>query len=157
MRGRAGLDPAVRLVDVGLAVKFGALDADAGEELRKESGRPATAVAERLGGSGRRKSGEICLDIVDSEADVMQPFAVDLEPAIDRGVCLKGLNELHVRIAGVEIGETDSQALDVLRGDHLEAESVAKLAKRCLRVANGDGDMIEPPDHRMVYPPSITS
>jgi hypothetical protein len=157
MRGSAGLDPAVCLVNVGLAVKFGALDADAGEELREESGRPATAVAERLGGNGRRKSGEICLDVVDSEADVMQPFAVDPEPPIDRRVCLKGLNELHVRIAGVEIGETDSQALDVLCGDYLETEAVAKVAKRCLRVANGDGDMIEPPDHRMVYPPSITS
>ena len=140
----------MRLRDVGLVLELRALDAHAGEGVGQEARRPATAVAERLHRHAGRERREIALHVVDAEADVMEALAVLGEPAADRRVLVERLDQLQVGVPGVEIGEQQLQARQLLRCDHAQAEPVAEVAQRRLRVAHGDGNVIEPADHRIV-------
>ena len=107
-----------------------------------------TVAEQQHGLAGRAQPAQLALQIVDPEADVVQPVAVLREPRRERMGRVERLNELQVGVAEVEIGQPHRHLRRLVHGDHLQAEMVAEVAQRRLGVGDGHGDMVEPADHR---------
>ncbi len=87
--------------------------------------------------------------IMNVEADVVQPFAVLVKP-LSHGAGLKGLDDLQRRIARLEIDQTDEPIRRRPVAARRESEGGRELRHRHVGISNGDGDVINPTgyDHR---------
>src|SRR5258708_26967823 len=81
-----------------------ALDANAVRRPpRRKSRGPAPTAGERWKGhAGRAEAQELAFDVVDAEADVVQPVAVGLEPGRQRMSGVERLHELQPGVAQIE-------------------------------------------------------
>ena len=112
-------------------------------------GRAAAAAAERGHGlTGRAEAAQLALDVVDAEADVVQPVAVRLQPPRERMGRVERLHQLQVGVAEVEIGQPHRHLGRLVHRHHLQPEMVAEVQERHLGVGDGHRDMVETADHR---------
>ena len=73
------------------------------------------------GGAGR--------DVVDPEADVVEPLAVLGEVLRDRALVVERLDQLDEDVAAIEVGQPHVRALDLLAADDLEPEPAAEVTR----------------------------
>src|SRR5438876_6425649 len=136
-------------VDVLGTIEPRALDAHAvGGARGDEGGGPSAARAEdeRCARVAQRR--HRLTDVVDPEADVVQPLAVLVEPGCKLRVAVQRLDELDVRVAGVQIGEADVGRRELLSGGDLETEAAGVELERGGSVPDEDGDVVETPQQR---------
>ena len=114
-----------------------------------EPGRAAAAAPERRDGlAGRAQPAQLALDVVDAEADVVQPVAVLGHPPRQRVVRVERLDQLQIGVAEIEVGQPHRHLGRLVHRHHREPEPVAEVQERGLGVGNRDGDMVEAADHR---------
>jgi hypothetical protein len=97
-----------------------------------------------VSGAGRPEFVEHAGDVVDLEADAVQPLAALFQPRCDRAGP-KWLDELHLVSARGEVDEPDAGIVGDLVADQLQAERVDVVAHRHVAVVNGDGDVVDRP------------
>ena len=114
----------------------------------RKAGRPAATAGERRDGhAGRAEAQQLALDVVDAEADVVQPVAVGLEPGRQRMSGVERLHQLQPGVAQIEVGQPDRDLGRLVHRRHPQAEAVAEVRQRGLGVLDGDRDVVETADH----------
>src|SRR5207237_10186953 len=102
------------------------------------------------GNPRRLGRGELTLDVVGFETEVVHSFAALLEEARDRPLRVDRLEELDLGMADAEERRTYPLIAHLGRLVDLEAESVAVEAVRVLEAANHDAHVVDPLQHGSV-------
>ncbi len=147
--GRPAFEHAGCGFDVSAAVERGALDPYAMLGFpRGESSRPAAATAERRYRESRRTDPlKLGLDVVHAKANVVQTFAVRLQPFGERVAGIERLNELEPRVAQIEVGQAHRNLGRLIDGYDFKPQAVTEVDQRCFGVGNQHGDVVEASDH----------
>src|SRR5262245_56699432 len=83
------------------------------------------------------------IHIVNAEAEVMQTWTVIREPGVQRMFGRKRLDQLQMRVADVQVSETNSAVVDLLSIGHGKTKPVAPDFQRGFGVGDDDSDVIE--------------
>ena len=97
--------------------------------------------------AARLQRGQVAVDVIDLEADVVQALALALEIARDAGVRHDGLQQLDLAVAERQERRLHALLLDRLQLVHVQAERVAVEAHRLVHVAHDDADVVDFLDH----------
>ena len=120
-------------------------------------GSPAT-TSEWKSDRPSTETAEYSLDqVIHPEAHVVEALPVFGEPDRGRMAGIERLHKLEVGVPEIEVGKPDGHLRRFVDRCHPQAESITEVQQRLLRIGDNDRDVIEPADHRRVYPPSITS
>jgi hypothetical protein len=143
------LEHAGYVFDVGVAVEHGALDPHAMLGFaRGESRRPTAATAKRRDRESRRTDpSKLGLDVVHAKANVVQTFAVRLQPCGERVAGVQRLDELEPCVAQIEVGQAHRNLRRLIDGYHFKPQAVTEVDQGCFGVGNQHGDMVEASDH----------
>lgn len=115
--------------------------------MNKTRDSPA-AVAERSRGPGVGERLDCLRDIVNAKAQMVNSFAVLVQPDCDVAVGSARSYELQEHIAGTEVGQNCRWDVDGLGVEHAETKVVREIVKRLLGVPHGYTYVVEPSKHR---------
>ena len=85
----------------------------------KPAGRPRPLASGGTRHAGRAQAQQLALDVVDAEADVVQPVAVLIEPRRQRVGGIERLHQLEPCVAEIEVGQPHRNLRRVVHGGHL--------------------------------------
>jgi hypothetical protein len=123
------------------------LDEDAVESVGMDEGDLAGEAAARLFidelNTLRLELGELGVDVVRLEADVMEAFAFAFEVASDAGVGHDGFEQLEEGVAEIEERGAHALVLDDLFGKERHAEFVAIERERFVHAVDDDAGVVD--------------